>query len=961
MTELDRGQLRGLRKRKMELLDEIEHIKNELKEVDNELESMYYVDESGKSRMKVVANGRKRFNKDPANGIQYLLDRGLLSDERTIAQWLFETEGLSKGAIGDYLGLHDELPIRALEEFVKCFDFQNLFLVDAIRLFLKSFRLPGEAQKIDRIMDSFSRKYVTSNPQTFESADACHSIAFSSIMLNTLLYNPNVKDRITLEGYIDMCKEYLTKKMVTIPMLTAIYDSLRSAEFAMPQDETGSAEIHLNADREGWLYKQSSGQFMAGPLAWKKRWFVLSEQCLYYFENSTDREPRGIIPLQNVGIRRVDTGSRPHMFEIFSLSDDRIKACKTEQDGRMVEGTHSVYRICAANQEDLRAWIEAIAGAVTHYPIRPRIHSLHDTRWLNPIRPLFSPDDDAATDADEDEEFDPFKGCAEAAVQTCGSCQFVLDPDRSQIVAHYQSPWHKYNIKRSVRGLSPVTEEDFDENDLDSVAIDNIEQNEEEDDAEVLISSSSRAYFLQDDNVFSCYRVLINQGDVLPHRSLFMNPLDCAIFLMAGGHFAAGIFKDDKMIKHKTFQRYVIRAKQGGAQSANDNANGHANSAGANLRRYNERTLQQDIMQLLKSWAPDLLEIPYIFIRVASFNKKVFHGEGLIDKADQRIRSIPFATKRPSLDEVKETWRKLVSVFEHGPKNEFLAEMQRLKENNKKRTGLQKKKKEPTFHDVLEDEGKKKRDKSPTQPKKTNHLKVVEPVEKEEDRWPELSGDFRHELYSSVKENAAGEFEKLVENSGISKEAILSYLNERTFNSDELTFLHVAVFFNAENSLRSLLDYGCDPMKKNAEGKVPYASGNKTMKKIFVDFRKTTNLKWDWKRTLIPEPVELTEEQVAEQEAKKKAKKQKQKEKLKEKKEVEKKEAEEKAARDAFLALSEREKRALAAEARLAKLTVTARCVNCGENLPKVPFRYLDVNLCSPACVSAHRAKNTNA
>ena len=47
---------------------------------------------------------------------------------------------------------------------------------------------------------------MTANPNVFPSADACHSIAFSAIMLNTLLYNPNIKDKITLEGYIDMCK-----------------------------------------------------------------------------------------------------------------------------------------------------------------------------------------------------------------------------------------------------------------------------------------------------------------------------------------------------------------------------------------------------------------------------------------------------------------------------------------------------------------------------------------------------------------------------------------------------------------------------------------------------------------------------------------------------------------------------------------------------------------------------------
>lgn len=372
LTEEDREALRGIRKRKMDLLEEIEMIKNELREVDNELESMYYMDDSGKSRLKILANARRKFNKDALTGIQYLSDRGLLeSTPKAIAEWLYQGDGLSKSSIGDFLGGHDELSISVLKLYTRCFDFAGLFLVDAIRIFLKSFRLPGEAQKIDRIMDCFSHQYVQANPNVFPSADACHSIAFSSIMLNTLLYNPNVKDKITLDGYIDMCKEYLDQKLVTVDMLSSIYESLKNAQFAMPLDEKGSAAIHLNADREGWLYKQSSGQFV-GPLAWKRRWFVLSEQCLYYFEQTADSEPRGIIPLQNVGIRRVEASSRPHMFEIFSLSDDRIKACKTEQDGRLVEGRHSVYRICAANQEDLRAWIEAISSATTHYPIRPR-------------------------------------------------------------------------------------------------------------------------------------------------------------------------------------------------------------------------------------------------------------------------------------------------------------------------------------------------------------------------------------------------------------------------------------------------------------------------------------------------------------------------------------------------------------------------------------------------------------
>lgn len=36
---------------------------------------------------------------------------------------------------------------------------------EAIRLFLSKFRLPGEAQKIDRIMESFAKRYCYCNPQ----------------------------------------------------------------------------------------------------------------------------------------------------------------------------------------------------------------------------------------------------------------------------------------------------------------------------------------------------------------------------------------------------------------------------------------------------------------------------------------------------------------------------------------------------------------------------------------------------------------------------------------------------------------------------------------------------------------------------------------------------------------------------------------------------------------------------
>ena len=58
-----------------------------------------------------------------------------------------------------------------------------------MRLFLESFRLPGEAQKINRIMESFGSHYHRQCPQLFKNADAVYILAYSVILLNTDQHN----------------------------------------------------------------------------------------------------------------------------------------------------------------------------------------------------------------------------------------------------------------------------------------------------------------------------------------------------------------------------------------------------------------------------------------------------------------------------------------------------------------------------------------------------------------------------------------------------------------------------------------------------------------------------------------------------------------------------------------------------------------------------------------------------
>ena len=57
--------------------------------------------------------------------------------------------------------------IAIMHAFVDLLDFKNTGFADALRMFLQTFRLPGEAQKIDRFMLKFAERYIDGNPGTY--------------------------------------------------------------------------------------------------------------------------------------------------------------------------------------------------------------------------------------------------------------------------------------------------------------------------------------------------------------------------------------------------------------------------------------------------------------------------------------------------------------------------------------------------------------------------------------------------------------------------------------------------------------------------------------------------------------------------------------------------------------------------------------------------------------------------
>ncbi|KAK2817417.1 hypothetical protein Q5P01_025608 [Channa striata] len=347
-TAEEKMEIENIKTYKEDLLDDIQKLKMEIDNVMAEILSFESAEENKTlEKTKRFSNGKKKFNMDPKKGINYLVENKLLEGSaQPIAEFLYKEDGLNKTAIGEFLGERDELHLQTLKAFVDLHEFSDLNLVQALRQFLWSFRLPGEAQKIDRMMEAFATRYCDCNTHVFQSTDTCYILSFAIIMLNTSLHNPNMIYPTTF----------------SLNCMRAFATSLSK----FPEDD-GNDLTHtfFNPDREGWLLK------LGGRVkTWKRRWFILTDNCLYYFEFTTDKEPRGIIPLENLCVREVPYPRKPYCLELYNPNSrgQKIKACKTETDGRVVEGKHQSYTICAPSAEERDSWIEAIRASITKDP-----------------------------------------------------------------------------------------------------------------------------------------------------------------------------------------------------------------------------------------------------------------------------------------------------------------------------------------------------------------------------------------------------------------------------------------------------------------------------------------------------------------------------------------------------------------------------------------------------------------
>ncbi|XP_054711883.1 brefeldin A-inhibited guanine nucleotide-exchange protein 1-like [Uloborus diversus] len=192
--------------------------------------------ENMKQLKEIREHGIELFNRQPERGIAYLLDNCILKKTPdNVAEFLHAEERLDKTAVGDYLGENIKFNIEVMYFYVDQMDFAGKDLISALRHFLEGFRLPGEAQKIDRLMEKFAARYCETNVNNglFASADTAYVLAYSIIMLTTDLHSPQVKNKMTKEQYIKMNRGINDSKDLPEEYLSQIYDEIAGNEIKM--------------------------------------------------------------------------------------------------------------------------------------------------------------------------------------------------------------------------------------------------------------------------------------------------------------------------------------------------------------------------------------------------------------------------------------------------------------------------------------------------------------------------------------------------------------------------------------------------------------------------------------------------------------------------------------------------------------------------------------------------------
>ena len=252
---------------------------------------------SQRQTKKIVIHGTQKFNEDPKAGIAHLAANGIIEnpdDPAQVARFLKGTSRVSKKILGEFISKRSNEDL--LDAFVDLFDFAGKNVVEALRELLGSFRLPGESPLIERIVTTFSDKYVQkAQPEGVADKDSLFVLTYGIIMLNTELYNPNVKtqNRMTCTDFARNLRGVNAGGDFAFEFLEEIYESIKQNEIILP-DEHENQHAFDFAWKELLLKSSTAGELIVGDTnifdaeMFEATWRPVVSTLSYVFMSASD-------------------------------------------------------------------------------------------------------------------------------------------------------------------------------------------------------------------------------------------------------------------------------------------------------------------------------------------------------------------------------------------------------------------------------------------------------------------------------------------------------------------------------------------------------------------------------------------------------------------------------------------------------------------------------------------------
>ncbi|KAL3128636.1 sec7 domain-containing protein [Cryptosporidium hominis] len=212
----------------------------------------------------------EKFNSDPSNFLDTLKNSFLFSSSPSpmdLAKFFRYSQKVNVITLGEYLSKNKEWNSQVRVAYLSTFSFNKKSIISSLREVLATFKLPGESQQIERIMESFSYEYFiqqdlcnkigeqdsfevnqenypriifyleheTNQQKTImlDNSDTIFILSYSIIMLNTDLHNHQVKNKMTIDEFIKNNKGINNGKDLPREFLVNIFETIKNNEIKL--------------------------------------------------------------------------------------------------------------------------------------------------------------------------------------------------------------------------------------------------------------------------------------------------------------------------------------------------------------------------------------------------------------------------------------------------------------------------------------------------------------------------------------------------------------------------------------------------------------------------------------------------------------------------------------------------------------------------------------------------------